>query len=124
MGQAENLINVKSGRSSFGRVIALQAIGSGFEARRPLNKKDLEKSGSFIFFLVWSGMENPRAEGECPIKRAPSRCAPEFYYTPFFLTNVRHHYVSLTNSTRSLSFRSLITKNFYSLPSVVPNEIF
>ena len=36
------LIYDKSGRSSFGRVIALQAIGSGFEARRPLNKKDLE----------------------------------------------------------------------------------
>ena len=47
------LIYEKSGRSSFGRVIAFQAIGSGFEARRPLNKKDLEESGSFIF--IWCG---------------------------------------------------------------------
>ena len=50
---AQILICGKSGRSSFGRVIAFQAIGSGFEARRPLNKKDLEKSGSFIF--IWCG---------------------------------------------------------------------
>lgn len=39
---SQTLIYDKSGRSSFGRVIAFQAIGSGFEARRPLNKKDLE----------------------------------------------------------------------------------